>query len=643
MNRLFSLAKAIPQGSRRSSRPAQPVSSPNTGSRAGRTGATRFAALGIALLTAACAPPPAPPQPDSETLRRLSGGQLIGFQNEQAMVWRGIPYATAPVGPLRWRSPQPPPPWEGTRPAIDFGAACAQLEAGTSTEDLSTIEVGQEGDEDCLSLNIYAPKNLGAKENQQSLKPVLVWIHGGGNSMGDARFYDGSSLATEQDVVVVTVQYRLGVFGWFDHPALHGPDASPDDRSGNYGTLDLIRALEWIESNIAQFGGDPNRITIFGESAGGADVLALLASPRAKGLFHRAIAQSGSTRTVSRAQARNAQHEAEPGLRNSSTELLLALLINDGQAANRIEAGRVLEAMQQADIEKFLRSRSSLELLGAVSGGSFGGMYDAPELIRDGHVLPQEGILEALRTGRANPVPVMLGTNRDETKLFSAPSSPWITRLGPIPLWFNNQAQYDLEADYGSRLWKVRGADAPAQALAESGQAPVWVYRFDWDEEGSFLWLDFSELIGAGHGVEIPFVFGNFDFGPFTDTLFPEPSRDAAQALSRQMMSYWGSFARSGNPNPETAKRPDWPAWQNDRTQFLRFDTPAGGGVSPSGDTASVDQILNKIAKDPRIQSDDLRCRVYAQMTQRGGPLSAEEYTRIADGLCQNRPLEDAL
>ncbi|MCH2184325.1 carboxylesterase family protein, partial [Myxococcota bacterium] len=130
------------------------------------------------------------------------------------------------MGPLRWRAPQSPTPWEGTRPAIDFGAACAQLEAGTSTEDLSRIEIGQEGSEDCLFLNIYAPKAPKADEEPQPLGPVLVWIHGGGNSMGDARFYDGSNLAATQDVVVVTLHYRLGVFGWFDHSALHGPDAT---------------------------------------------------------------------------------------------------------------------------------------------------------------------------------------------------------------------------------------------------------------------------------------------------------------------------------------------------------------------------------------------------------------------------------
>ncbi|MCH2187530.1 carboxylesterase family protein, partial [Myxococcota bacterium] len=156
-------------------------------------------------------------------------------------------------------------------------------------------------------------------------------------------------------------------------------------------------------------------------------------------------------------------------------------------------------------------------------------------------------------------------------------------------------------------------------------------------------WLDFSALIGAGHGVEIPFVFGNFDFGPLTETVFPEPSRDAAQMLSGQMMSYWGSFARSGNPNPETSELPNWPAWQADLAQFLRFDSAADGGVSPSKDTASAKQILDGVSSDPRIESDDLRCRLYAQMTQRDGPLSAEEYPLIADGLCQNRPLADSL
>ena len=609
----------------------------------GQLGRAFWPTLLAAVLAVACGPPPSPPQPDAATLRSLDTGQLIGFQNEKALVWRGIPYAEAPLGPLRWRSPRPPTPWEGTRPAIDFGAACSQLEIGTSTADLSTIEVGLEGSEDCLYLNIYAPKTLAAKLPTSPLKPVLVWIHGGGNSMGDARVYDGSNLAAAQDVLVVTLQYRLGIFGWFDHPALHGPDATPDDRSGNYGTLDLIRALGWVQNNIESFGGDPNRITIFGESAGGTDVLSLLASPRARGLFHGAIAQSGSTRTVSPTEARNGQHESEPGHRNSSTEILISLLINNDRAANRIEAGRIIDQMEATEIEEYLRGQSTLEMLQAVRGGSFGAMYDAPELIRDGHVLPKEDINEVLRTGHANSVPVILGTNREETKLFAAPSSPWITRLGPIPLWFNNQALYDLEAEYGSQLWKARGADGPARTLVESGQAPVWVYRFDWDEEGSFLWLDFSELIGAGHGVEIPFVFGDFDFGPLTDTVFPETSRESAEDLSQKMMSFWGAFARGGDPNHEATDLPTWPAWQTNNEQFLRLDSEPDGGLSRSDETVSAEQILNKVASDPRIESDDVRCRLYAQMTRRGGPLTEEGYTRIADGLCQGRPLADSL
>ena len=239
------------------------------------------------LALVACAGDPAP-EADPSSARRLVQGPIVGSSHatHAAHVWRGLPFAQPPTGSLRWRAPKPPAAWTETREAIGRGAECVQLDITDPTEVI--------GDEDCLTLDVYAPRFAAdAVPTGGKRRPVMLWIHGGGNSMGSSEVYDAARLAAENDVVVVVIQYRLGVFGWMSHPALRASASSPEDASGNFGTLDTIRALEWVQENAAAFGGDPDNVTVFGESAGGINVYALMLSPRAKGLFHRAIAQSG--------------------------------------------------------------------------------------------------------------------------------------------------------------------------------------------------------------------------------------------------------------------------------------------------------------------------------------------------------------
>jgi para-nitrobenzyl esterase len=284
-----------------------------------------------------------PPLPDPSALRRVTQGELVGFRaSEGAHAWRGIPFTKPPVGELRWRAPRQPKPWQGVREAQDFGPACVQF-AGIigGVPGASEIPEGDpSGSEDCLYLNIYAPRFEPAEVPRGKERlPVMLWIHGGGNTIGTAATYDGSTLAAKHQLVVVTTNYRLGVFGWLSHPSLTGPATRPDDRSGNYGTLDLVRALKWIRINIGAFGGDPGRVTLFGESAGGRNVFSLLASPRAKGLFHRAIAQSGGTGTTPIDRAQNYRDDPEaPGEAYSSGEMLLSLLQRDGRVSTTAAA-----------------------------------------------------------------------------------------------------------------------------------------------------------------------------------------------------------------------------------------------------------------------------------------------------------------
>ncbi|MFP8877628.1 MAG: carboxylesterase family protein, partial [Myxococcota bacterium] len=515
-----------------------------------------FSLLGAFTLACGGAPETLP-ESDAASSRRLAQGEIVGFASpdDAAHAWKGIPFAQPPTGPLRWRAPRAPLAWEGRRAALESGAICPQFD----------LQQGGEvaGSEDCLFLDIYAPRfDVEAVPKGAARLPVMVWIHGGGNSIGDARVYDGSRLAAEHGVVVVSIQYRLGVFGWFAHAALRAGADGPADASGNYGTLDTIRALEWVQENIASFGGDPGNVTVFGESAGGQNVFALLVTPPAHGLFQRAISQSGVMWTVPMAEAENLRDDPEtPGLPGSSEEVVLALLRADGRAADREEAKRVRAGMDSGEVATFLRGKSAEAILEVFSAEALGGMYFSPNVFRDGHVIVDGDPLAAL----ANPdlhnvVPTLAGSNREETKLFALFGSPHVRRLFGIPMGLSDARSFDLAGEYGGLLWRAQGVDQPLEALRASGQRDLFAYRFDWDEEGSLLWLDFSKLLGAAHAMEIPFVFGFPDLGRWTDTVFADPP--SAERLSRQMRSYWVEFARSGDPGRgEAGDLPAWPRW----------------------------------------------------------------------------------
>jgi para-nitrobenzyl esterase len=298
---------------------------------------------------------------DLATMRALTdGGAVLGFVGRYGShAWLGIPYAKAPIGDRRWRAPEPPGPVAEKLEALAFSAICPQIASpfgGVYDVAPGTVT----GNEDCLYLNVYAPAMTGSDARAANL-PVMFWIHGGGNSVGHASFYDGGRLAQEQNVVVVTINYRLGPFGWLRHAALRPEGASAADASGNYGTLDMIRALHWVRDNIAGFGGDPGNVTIFGESAGGRDGVSLRLSPPAARLFQRAIAQSGGVWRPKPSAGENSVDDPEPGVNGNSADLVASLLVKDARAHDRAAAKAEAAKMGGDELAKYMRSKTPEE------------------------------------------------------------------------------------------------------------------------------------------------------------------------------------------------------------------------------------------------------------------------------------------
>lgn len=522
---------------------------------------------------------PAPlPSPNEETRRNIDGGEIIGFTTANgAHAWRAIPFAAPPIGDLRWRAPQAPQAWTGTRDATAFAPRCAQM--SNRLNESEGIEPGTVlGSEDCLYLNVYAPADATGKT-----LPVMVWIHGGGNVWGRASNYDGSRLANNEDVIIVTVQYRVGPFGFFSNPEVRASAETPEDAAANFAILDLIAGLEWVRSNIDVFGGDADNITIFGESAGGHNVVSLLASPLAAGLFEKAIIQSGSFDSFTTEDS-----ETAGGANNNSADIAAELNVSTAADWRALSVEEILNAYWLKDLE----------------------YIDLPTIIEDGVALPDYPLRDAFAlTDSFNAVPIITGTNLDELKFFNFARPDLVKKkffLFPVP---RDPDYYDAMNDYMARVWRIRSIDQPASLMASAGHEAVYGYRFDWDESGKLIFTDFSQLIGAGHAMEIPFVFNRFElFGERYDKVFfPEENADSREALSRAMGSYWASFAR--NSIPQAVNAPDWPQWSTNGGSLLRLDSSTDGGIEVLAEFDTIDALIADLKTDPRLD-DDQRCMV---------------------------------
>lgn len=457
-------------------------------------------------------------------------GLIRGYGARQnTWSWKGIPYAAPPVGPLRWKAPVDPKPWETIRSGRIFGNSASQL----------LPLVGPYGSEDCLYLNIWRPKG------RETGLPVYLFIHGGANSLGTSALpdYFGNTVSRKSDMVYVSVNYRLNVLGWFRHPAVTG-NGSPADRSGNFGTLDLIKALEWVRDNISAFGGDPGNVTIAGESAGAMNVLTLLISRAAKGLFHRAIAESGIVMVQNTADAEI-----------SSAKLLTNLLVSDGTAKNEEEAVKVAATMSYSKIDAYFRSKYPAELMKNIPDMAFG-IAKWPYIYTDGFVIPEEGYAVLQSGNWANQVPLLIGVNKDEAKWFR-----WMLKdVEP------GTESYEIHSRYQSLLWRIVGLDSVATAITAHRDAPpVFAYRFDWGSPDAYgisvLPKNLGEHVGAHHHAEIPFFLGTglSELSVITGNPFTKENRQGRKKLTDLCMAYLANFAKTGDPNGDNL--PVWKPW----------------------------------------------------------------------------------
>jgi para-nitrobenzyl esterase len=466
-------------------------------------------------------------------------GRVRGTGEGALHIFKGIPYARPPVGSLRWKPPQPLPPWQGIRDATEFGAACVQPVSTTPT--IYTPATPLPVNEDCLTLNIWAPANARGA-------PVLLWIHGGSLWTGSGResLYDGTHLA-ERGIIVVTINYRLGALGYLAHPQLSAE--SPEGISGNYGLLDQIEALKWVQKNIGGFGGDPANVTIAGESAGGLSVLYLMTSPAARGLFAKAIAESSYMISM-------------PSLKESRYGMV------SGE-----QSGAALAAALHAPDIAVLRMMDAQKLNNAAALAGFG-----PWGIVDGQIL-KEQMVSAFDQGRQAHVPLLAGFNSGEARSLRV-------LVPPVPA---SAADYekairDRYADLADEfLHLYPSSRMPESALATTRDAlygwtaervvgrqaalkvPAYLYLFD----HGYPAMDQADLHGF-HASELPYVFGTEDRTPPLWPKIPATSRE--HALSDAMSDYWASFARDALPRSAHAQA--WAAYGTDGTYMHFAATP---------------------------------------------------------------------
>ncbi len=487
-----------------------------------------WASLCAALLsgTVAFAQPLAPTTVD--------GGRLQGVLEDGLTIYRGIPYAAPPVGALRWRAPQPAPRWEGVRAASEYGRACMQ-----SNPAIANLAAPSE---DCLFVNVWTPA---ARANEQL--PVMVWIHGGGFTAGTPaeRLYHGEWLA-RNGVVVVSIGYRLGVFGFLAHPELSAEGGRRV--SGNYGLLDMIAGLQWVQRNIAAFGGDPRRVTIFGESAGAIAVSQLCASPLAKGLFHAAISQSGGSFGPVRAGGGPGENmQPLDAAEKAGEEWAHSAGASNLRDLREMPAEKLLTASQRA------------------RGVSWP--------ITDGWIVPDDQY-RIYEGGRYADVPVLIGYNSDEGATFGAPASQqayvdsvrqrygrFADRLlaaypgGETPVAKKTARDLTRDTAFGWHTWTW------ARLQQKTGKSKVFLYYFD--EHPQYAGDSPRAGFGSAHASELPYVFRQL-----REHNRP-PATPKDEAMSDLLRTYWTNFAKTGDPNG--AGLSAWPAFSNASPRMLHI------------------------------------------------------------------------
>jgi para-nitrobenzyl esterase len=519
--------------------------------------APRIVALGLALLLVASSGAAVAAKAPQVMIAQ---GRLRGVAEQGFRAFKGVPYALPPVGDRRWKPPAPPSRWRGTRDATRFGPSCLQPPVPATSV---YADPPAATSEDCLTLNIWAPDHA-------ERAPVIVWIHGGSLRIGGSAepLYDGAAFA-RRGVVFVSINYRLGVLGWLASPALSAE--STDHVSGNYGLLDQIAALRWVRGNIAAFGGDPGNVTVMGESAGALSVTYLLASPLARGLFGKAILESANTRAV-------------PELRRAAYGLPSAETI-----------GRDLADKLGATDLATLRAMDGKALTLAATRAGF-----APQGTVDGHVLPRQ-VIDTFDRGEQARVPVLAGFNsgelRSQRMFLPRPPASAAAYKQAITARYGDLAPEFLRlypaSDIGeSMLATLRDAVygwATERIVRKQSAAgiPAYLYFFDHCYPAAR-----ARALCNFHASELPFVFGQIGAAATLPPNWPRPQGEADERLSRAMIDYWASFARTGAPAAPGA--PSWRPYADDQSYMHFAATPEAAHDLLPGMVEMQEQVVQR-------------------------------------------------
>ena len=543
-----------------------------------------------------------------------SSGKVQGYLENKVINYDDIPYAKPPIGNLRWKAP---------REILDANVIIKKKDNNFCIQEPSSMggapgEGLLTGSEDCLYLDIKTPKNKSSK-----LLPVMFWIHGGGNTSGLKDLYDYSTMVDRHDVIVVTINYRLGAFGWFTHPSIQGNQVGLD-KTSNFGTLDIIQALKWVNKNIELFGGDPNNITIFGESAGGHNVLSLMVSPQAKGLFHKAISQSGYTTSVSTEQAFVIE-KTHPTFKHTSNEVVKRLFDNYADLSSE-------------DLSKKLRGLSAEKFFSEYSDTS---NLEMPLLTNDGIVIPLKGLEKALgSSNHLTDIPFIAGSNRDEVKLWIGTAEYFVkldysfigSILGIPRVTLKDEDAFEAFNYYRSEAWKIRGVIEPISSLNKAGFENTYAYRFDWDDHRRFIVADFKKLIGASHGTEISLVTGNNKLVEGYGFLI-YPNGPSKRFLSKNMMKFWSDFAKNGKPG-SSSNGIEWDSYnymQNSKN-FMILDNKRNMKMEHSQTTYR--SLVEELNSDSRVNELE-RCVILYQMGTFVGNDIFDDISQYANFSCK--------
>ncbi len=559
-----------------------------------------------------------------------SSGVVEGYKKGRVLFWDDIPYAKPPINELRWKAP---------RKINDSTNLILPKEQNFCVQRPSSLG-GPGGDglmvgtEDCLYLDVSAPVG-----NTNELLPVMFWIHGGGNTSGLKDLYDFNKMVRRHNVIVVRVNYRLGPFGWFSHPSIQDFQTGLD-KTSNFGTLDIIAALHWVKENIVLFGGDPDNVTIFGESAGGHNVFSLLVSDKANGLFHKAISMSGYTTSISPKDAYVQKDKSSTSSHTSSeiVKKIIEKVPNSKETYSNEEIRDILLNLSTQDFFQHYADRETYE--------------EIPLLTSDNVVIPEAGLKSSLfNKDVVNKVPTIAGSNRDEVKLWLATAEYFVEldfsavgSLLNIPnVKLKDEDAFEAFNYYRSSAWKIRGVDIPLKGLYESGNSYIYAYRYDWDDHRRYVVADFKKLIGAAHATEIPLLAGNAKLVggyPLSDLIYP--AGRSKLFTSRNMMRFWTNFAKNGQPGKSSNSVYWKPVVKNNEfgSSYLVIDSKRNLKIKDN--TQTFESLSKELYKDPRVNELE-KCVILLQMFTFVGNDIYDENIKYYPGNCERSDAENFL